>query len=188
MSNKAVVVYESMYGNTHCVAEAIGRGLGRAGEVTVLPVSKLGPETLDSADLVVVGGPTHAHSMSRASTRKAAVDDVQKHPGKFVLDPDCEGAGVREWLAGLAGAPAPKAAAFDTRFAGPALLTGRAARGIAKGLRRSGSAVVVKPESFFVGNGTVLRAGEEQRAEGWGRRLAELAYADAPRSDVSVTG
>jgi flavodoxin len=65
---RAVVVYESMYGNTHQVAEAIGAGLGGAFEVSVVPVSKAGPAVLADADLVVVGGPTHLHAMSRAAT------------------------------------------------------------------------------------------------------------------------
>ena len=185
-TRNAVVIYESMYGNTHRIAEAIGRGLGFAGAVTVVPVAQTTREMLDEADLVVVGGPTHVHGMSRPSTRKAAVDDAEKHPGKFVLDTDHEGPGVRGWLAALDRRPAPKAAAFDTRFAGPAMVTGQAARGIAKGLRRSGATLVARPESFFVTKGTVLRAGEEERAEEWGWQLARSAYADAQRGTALV--
>lgn len=68
---RALVVYESMYGNTHQVAYAVGAGLGTAFEVRIVPVSEASPAVLADADLVVVGGPTHLHSMSRASTRKA---------------------------------------------------------------------------------------------------------------------
>ena len=73
---KAVVVYESMYGNTHLIAEEIGNGL-RANpnaDVAVVPVDGASMELLEGVDLVVVGGPTHAHGMSRTSTRKAAVE------------------------------------------------------------------------------------------------------------------
>ena len=66
---RAVVVYESMYGSTHQVADAIGAGLGTAFEVSVVPVSQAGPQVLAGTDLVVAGGPTHAHGMSRAGTR-----------------------------------------------------------------------------------------------------------------------
>jgi flavodoxin len=66
---RAGVVYESMYGSTHQVAGAIGAGLGTAFEVSVIPVSQAGPQVLAGTDLVVVGGPTRAHGMSRAGTR-----------------------------------------------------------------------------------------------------------------------
>jgi flavodoxin len=68
MTMRAVVVYESMYGNTHLVAGAIGAGLGTVFDVCVVPVSEASAAVLDGADLVVVGGPTHAHGMSRSLT------------------------------------------------------------------------------------------------------------------------
>ena len=65
---RAVVIYESMYGNTHLVADAIAVGLRAAAfDITIVPVSQAGPAVLADADLVVVGGPTHVHGMSRAS-------------------------------------------------------------------------------------------------------------------------
>ena len=81
---RAVVVYESMYGNTHQVADAIGAGLRSSFEVSVVPVSEAGPAVLADADLVVVGGPTHVHGMSRAGTRKAAVQAARTiDPSRF---------------------------------------------------------------------------------------------------------
>ena len=53
---RAVVVYESMYGNTHVVADAIGAGLKTAFDVSVVPVSQASPAVLADADLLVVGG------------------------------------------------------------------------------------------------------------------------------------
>lgn len=52
---RAVVVYESMYGNTHLVADAIGDGLATAYEVDVVPVDRADRQLLEHADLVVVG-------------------------------------------------------------------------------------------------------------------------------------
>ena len=69
---RAVIVYESMFGSTKKVAEAIAGGLADGAEVSVVPVTSAGAHTLDGADLVVVGGPTHTHGMSRPSTRKVA--------------------------------------------------------------------------------------------------------------------
>src|SRR5215467_6377634 len=75
---RAVVVYESMYGNTHLVADAIGAGLATAFEVSIVPVSEASPAVLANADLVVMGGPTHMHGMSRATTRKWAVQAAKQ--------------------------------------------------------------------------------------------------------------
>src|SRR6516162_8654614 len=102
---KAVVVYESMYGNTHLVADAIAEGLRVEGEAVVVPVQEAVPELLAIADLFVVGGPTHVHAMSRATTRKAAVDAAQKPENELTVDPDAEGPGLRDWFDELGAAP-----------------------------------------------------------------------------------
>ena len=97
---KAVVVYESMYGNTHLVADAIATGLraGDADVVVVVPVEEADRGLLSDADLVVVGGPTHVHGMSRESTRKAAVEAARKDGSDLEMDPDAEGPGLRDWF------------------------------------------------------------------------------------------
>jgi flavodoxin len=48
---KVVIVYESMYGNTHRIADAIGDGLEAEAEVTVVPVEDAGAELVRAADL-----------------------------------------------------------------------------------------------------------------------------------------
>ncbi len=64
---RTVVIYESMYGNTHLIADAIADGLRSvSGDVAIVPVADTVDDVLEGADLVVVGGPTHAHGMSRA--------------------------------------------------------------------------------------------------------------------------
>jgi len=177
---RSLVVYESMYGNTHLVAEAIGRGLATAGPVAVVPVADATAERVADADLVVVGGPTHAHAMSRENTRKGAIDDARDPDNHLTLDADAEGEGLREWFDDLPVAVA-KGAAFDTRFHLSPLLTGRASKGIAKRLRRHGVELVDEPESFFVEQGNVLEDGETARAESWGvalgARVAEVSTA-----------
>lgn len=167
---RAIVVYESMYGNTRHVAEAIARGIDPAGNVPVLPVSKTEAFNPGEIDLLVVGGPTHAHAMSRESTRKAARTAATDLAGGLPLEPDAAGEGIREWLASFSGAGG-KAAAFDTRFDAAPLLTGRASKGISRLLRKSGFELAAAPESFLVDKATHLLAGEEQRAQEWGARL-----------------
>lgn len=171
---RAVVVYESMYGNTHQVADAIGAGLSAAFDVSVVPVSQAGPQILAGTDLVVTGGPTHAHSMSRAATRKAAVEAASKPVGGLTVEPDALGPGLREWFDSLGRYPV-KAAAFDTRMRGPAALTGRAAKTVARLLRAHGFDVVTEPESFLVTKQDRLAPGELTRARQWAVRLAEAS-------------
>jgi len=166
---RAVVVYESMYGTTHHIANAIGDGLRPTAEVVVVPVEEASGELVVSADLLVVGGPTHAHGMSRASTRKAAVDAAEKDDD-LTIDPDAEGPGLRDWFDGLDQIDA-HAAAFDTRMHGPPALTGRASKGIAKKLRHHGSTLVTDPMSFVVTKENHLEDDQEQQARTWGEEL-----------------
>ena len=168
---RAVVVYESMYGNTHRIAEAIGAGLESAFDVRIVPVSHAGPEVIAEANLVVVGGPTHAHGMSRASTRKAAVQAADKPVGGLTVEPDALGPGLREWFGSL-GNYQVGAAAFDTRVHGPAALTGRAAKGVTHLLREHGFDVVAEPESFQVTRKARLEPREQDRARDWAAKLA----------------
>ncbi len=168
---RAVVVYESMYGNTHQVADAIGTGLETAFDVTVVPVSHADPALLDDADLVVVGGPTHAHGMSRPGTRKAAVEAADKPASPLHTEPDALSPGLREWFGSLDRYQV-KAAAFDTRMHGPAALTGRASKGVAHLLRAHGFDVVADAESFLVTKQDQLQPEETARAREWGARLA----------------
>jgi hypothetical protein len=174
---RAVVVYESMYGNTHLVADAIGAGLGTAFDVSVVPVAGASPAVLADADLVVVGGPTHAHGMSRAATRKAAVEAANKPVSLLKVEPDALGPGLREWFGSLGHYPV-KAAAFDTRIHGPGALTGRASMGVTRQLRAHGFDVVAEPESFLVTKQDLLDEGETTRARDWG---TELSKCIAPR-------
>ena len=173
---KAVIVYESMFGNTRAVADAIAEGFRRGGEAIVVPVARARPEVLDGADLVVVGGPTHAHGMSRAVTRKGAAEMAAKPDSGLALEPGAPGPGLRDWF-GCLGHVTIAAAAFDTRIDGLAMFTGQASKGIARLLRHHGFHLVTGPESFLISKGSRLRAGEEERAKEWGRLLSSKVLA-----------
>jgi len=178
---RAVVVYESMFGNTHAIAEAIGKGLGEGLEsednVVVVPVVEARRERLDDADLLVVGGPTHFHGMSRARTRKWAAATARNPKNDLVFDRDAQGPGVREWI-GSMGHGRTKFAAFDTRFKGPAALRGRASRPISRKLSRHGFEMVANPASFFVTLQNHLEPDEGVRAREWGKQLAAAALSN----------
>ena len=172
---KTVVIYESMYGNTHRVADAIAAGVmeaagTKAAEAVVVAAGGVTADVLDGADLVVVGAPTHVHSLPSATTRKGAVADAPKKG--LELEADAAGAGVRDWLSGVDAFACRRAAAFDTRVDASALLTGRASKAIASRLRAHGFTLVAEPESFLVDRSTHLVEGELERARRWGEHLA----------------
>jgi Flavodoxin len=178
---RALVVYESMYGNTRIVANRIADGLRATHEVSVVPVGEATPELLAGADLVVAGGPTHMHGMSSASSRRMAVQAAAKEGSGLTLDPGARGPGIRDWL-GVAADGRALAAAFDTRLKGVPAFTGRASRPIARLLKRRGCTIVAAPESFLVSQQNTLLDGEAERARRWGMTLGAASKTYAPAS------
>lgn len=175
---EALVVYESMYGNTHAVADHIADGLRAGIETRVVPVGEATAVLVADALLLVVGGPTHVHGMTRSTSRKSAIEaaDDDRH---LDLDPGAEGPGLRDWFQELARAKDVRrfGAAFDTRLKGPPALTGRASKGIAKRIRQHRYEQLVEPTSFVVDNENHLIDGEAERATGWGEQLASALRA-----------
>ena len=175
---RSLIVYESMYGNTRQVAEAIAEGCRQAGEATAVRACDCDPQALAGVDLVVLGGPTHAWSMSRPKTRTAAITNVS--PGTPPVEAQRDESGIRELLGRL-----PRldglAAAYDTRIAAPAALPGRASAVIARRLRRAGTRMVAEPRSFLVSRGSRLQPGQLEQARAWGTELTEL-HARASRA------
>jgi len=165
---RALVVYESFFGNTREVAEAVGRGLALHFDVKVLEVSEVPADRVD-ADLLIVGAPIHAMSLPRPQTREQARTMVHDKG----LEPVTRADGVREWLANLAKRPGGVgAAAFDTAIKLGWFAFGSAARGEGKRLREHGYELLVKPEHFWVKGGAgPMREGELSRAEAWGHRI-----------------
>jgi hypothetical protein len=171
---QAVVVYESMFGNTRTIAEAIGAGLGEYFDVAVITAQHAHRAQIEGADLVVVGAPTHVHGMPRASTRQGAAKQAEEAGGSLTLEPDALQDGLREWFASVQTSRGHGlAAAFDTRMQGPAAFTGRASKGISRELRRQGYELIAPPESYLVTKANELCPGERDRARTWGVKLAE---------------
>ncbi len=164
----AVVIYESMFGATRMVAEALARGIGRHTDVTVVNVNTVGHE-FPVADLVLVGAPTHVHGLSSPTTRDQAVIWTKDPARKLTLEPEAPGSGVREWLEGLTSRPGDFVA-FDTRADTAELLTGSAAKHIQKALKKAGGHAQSEHESFLVHDNS-LDSSELERAEALGERL-----------------
>jgi flavodoxin len=182
------VVFESMFGATHDVADAIAAGAAEAqpdATVTVLRVGDADPDRVAAADLLVVGGPTHMRGMTSGMTRKMAVSMEEKSehdkgtPIGHGLEPDVGGAGLRDWFHELPKAVhGRRAAAFDTRAEGG--MMGGAAKGIAHRLESHGYQLVAEPEGFVIeGDAQLLRSGELERARAWASRLVRAAWVPA---------
>lgn len=146
---ESLVVYDSKFGNTKKVAEAIAHGLAGHGPVRLLGLDQLPVQDLGSVDLLFIGGPTEAHTMT-ARTRQF-VDALRAKPAN--------GTAV---------------ATFDTRLRMPAVISGSAAKTIARKLRSGGVRIFAAPESFFVqGSFPELEEGETERAADWAKGVAD---------------
>ncbi|MGZ4724684.1 MAG: flavodoxin family protein [Ilumatobacteraceae bacterium] len=168
---KALVVYESMYGNTRHIAEAIAEGLQVSIEARAIPVGDVRTIDVDNAQLVVVGAPTHAWGLSRRRTREVAASDMAKHSEQRVSQ-GALATGVREWMRGLKLQRSCRSAAFDTRLDRPRLFTGSAVRAIGRGLVAAGFSVFGEPHTFRVSGTTgPLAFGEIERAREWGEAM-----------------
>ena len=142
-----MVVYDSQYGNTQQLADAIAAELENWGPVHLTNVRTNPFAVPGKPGLLIVGGPTQGHGVS--APLRAYLEAL---PAQSLL-----------------GVPA---AAFDSRARGPRWLTGAASHGIAKRLTRRGAHLVLPPESFLVtGTEGPLLDGERARAQGWARAV-----------------
>ncbi len=171
---RALVVYESMFGNTHEIANCIGDGLGQHHTVLVRRVGDVTNDLVQGVDLLVVGGPTHVRGLSRRQTRLSAEKMAAKEGSTLELERDAVQFGLREWLPALRVHDGMVAAAFDTRADGPPLFTGRASRRIEKRLRKLGLHVVAT-KSFLIDGEGHLAPGETDKARSWGATLGVVA-------------
>ena len=175
---RVVIVYESMFGNTHLIADAIAEGLAPGNEVTVVPVAQAGRQLLDGADLVVAGGPTHMHGRrphAPARNERGALPRGCRAQGWQSGHPRFRrGRGGPARLARRPGTDPHAGSGIRHAVAGAPMLTGRASKTIAKLLERHGIAPLSPAESFLVTRDNQLRPGEQDRARRWGRKLAAL--------------
>jgi flavodoxin len=152
---QTVVIYDTKFGNTEKIAQAIGRGVGTYGSVSVMDTVQAARSLADRPDLLLVGGPTQRRGLS--PELRAFVDALP-----------------RENLQGVT------VASFDTRYRGSTWIMGSAAGEVAKRVGKAGGRLVAQPESFFIARGgplerQTLETGELERAEEWGRAVGTAA-------------
>jgi flavodoxin I len=145
---KALIVYDSAYGNTEKIAKAIGGAI--AGEVKVLRMDEVDYSELKTLDLLIVGSPTQGGRPTPA---------IQDFLNK-VSEPAIKGIDV---------------AAFDTRFSTRLVgIFGYAAGKIADSLKRKGGTLILSPQGFFVrGKEGPLKDGELERAASWAKEIVK---------------
>lgn len=144
---KALVVYDTKFGNTERLARVIAETLSVDEPVSVLPAMAASPVDLEDVELLVVGGPTQAHGLSEGL--KSFFDRL--------LAPEIRGL---------------PAATFDTRLTWPRLLSGSAAAAAHKRLTKLDAQLLMPPESFLVqGSEGPLVEGEIERARVWATDL-----------------
>jgi hypothetical protein len=171
---RALVVYESVFGDGRTVAHAIADGLAPGIRADVVAAADAPAEIGPDVALLVVGGPNHAFGMPGPRTRDSAIEQY----GADIADTR---AGLHEWLETLriAGTGLP-AAAYDTRGSGHPLLTklDHASRTEEKLLGKAGAELVAPAEHFYVADAKgPLVEGEADRARRWGATLARAVAA-----------
>lgn len=161
---RALVVFESTWGGTRTVAEAVGRGIDA--DATVLEVAEVSSSLPADVDLLVVGGPTHAFSAKRRDARRARQGAEEGHRRR----------GIREWLDALPFSERLVVATFDTQVLTGTRRAGSAATAVGTEVRRRRHlAGPVATASFYVDDADGrLASGELERAESWGAGLTAL--------------
>lgn len=157
---QALIVYESAWGNTQEIAEAISQGLSEEDiDCQLSDIQEAPALNQVDVDLLVVGAPTHAFGLSREATR----EEAHHRGGALIVS------GIREWFDS---APVSlTVATFDTHVRHPNL-PGHASRKAAKKLRKLGCTLLTDPESFNVEDyDGPLSPGEHDRARAWGHEL-----------------
>jgi flavorubredoxin len=168
---KALVVYESMFGNTEAIAKAVADRLSEAFEVTLSDVREMPPA--HDVDLLVVGAPTHAWGLSRPTTRIDATTKGTTREGATEI-------GLREYLNLSPTLPGVAAAAFDTRI--DKAWAGSAARKAHRELRRLGCRTLLPAKNFAVtGTTGPLVDGEQQRSGRWAAELTAVLLTERRR-------
>jgi hypothetical protein len=165
----AVVVFESLWGNTAAVAQAIAEGIGHGARA--MPTSEARGAVIAEAELIVAGAPLLAFRLPTDAIRESIGSD----PSHAANPPDLTHPSMRSWLAALP-TGSGSCAAFETRIWWS---PGSSAKAIQRALVGAGYRAVAAPQRFVVtGKYGPLKAGELARARTWGETLAQAMRTD----------
>ena len=155
---KVFIIYDSLFGNTEEIANAIGEAFSHFHNTIVLKAEKADPTNLEESDMLIIGSPTH---------------------GGWFTEP------IKKFIASL---PAEvlqniKTATFDTSLPTSnmgfvmnhlAKLFGNAAPRIAKKLNKKGLNVLDSKIFYVLGKEGPLQDGEIEKARKWADQLNNL--------------
>ena len=149
-----LIIYDSTFGNTAQLAQAMADKLGEHGTVRIASANEAGMTEVKEIDLLLVGGPTQRHGLS--PSMKTLLEGFPRRTFQGI-----------------------HAGAFDTRYHMSAWKSGSASHGIASKLKRAGASLIVEPESFFVAEREgPLEEGELERAASWAEEIYQKIEAD----------
>ena len=154
----ALIIYDTVFGNTETIAKNIGNGMQSNAFVQVVNVSNVTPAQIQQADYLIFGSPTRGFRATEGIIDLVKGLSAEQISGK-------------------------KLATFDTRMDMQDIKSamsrfiiktgGFAANKLAKELNKKGLQVEKEPEGFLVtgDQGKIMVAGEPERATGWGKNL-----------------
>jgi flavorubredoxin len=161
---KAIVVYESHWGNTAAIARAIAEGIGP--DARAMSTAEATAEVVSAADLIVAGAPLLGFNLPTDTMVKGLSSETAKGGPA----PDLSHPTMRAWLDALPES-AGRAAAFETKISWS---PGSASKAILGRLKEKGYREAAKPERFVVKDRYgPLKEGELERAKAWGAELAK---------------
>ena len=170
---KAIVVYESHWGNTAAIARAIAEGIGT--DAQAMSTAEATGAVVADLDLIVAGAPLLGFSLPTEGMLKSLAAGAAKDP----TPPDLSHPGMRMWLEALPAGHIP-AAAFETRIWWS---PGSAAKAILQQLEAHGYRPLDKAQKFIVEDKYgPLRAGELERAKAWGVTLVQAMVQKTPHA------
>jgi flavodoxin I len=142
-----LIIYDSTFGNTAQIAQAMADKLGGHGTARIALVDEAGLTEVKDIDLLLVGGPTQRHGTS--PNMRTFLKSLPRRSLQGVY-----------------------AGTFDTRYHMSAWKSGSAAHEIVSRLRRTGVSIITEPVSFFVAEREgPLEDGELERAERWAEEI-----------------
>lgn len=160
-----LIIYDSTFGNTAQIAQAMADKLGEHGTARIALTNEAGLTDVKDIDLLLVGGPTQRHGSS--PNMRTFLKSLPRRSLQGVY-----------------------AGTFDTRYHMSAWKSGSAAHEITSRLRRTGVKIIAEPESFFVVEREgPLEEGELERAARWGEEIYQQieAVGDIQQHDVVVS-
>ena len=154
---KIIIVYDSVYGNTKEIAQAIVQGCQGDHEITLLKGDQSKIDDLEESDLLIVGSPTHGgwYIESIKSFLNAIPENGLRNKPSAAFDTgsskENEGFLIK-FILNLFGYASPR---------------------IAKALTNKGATMLGSETFFVLGTEGPLKEGEVDRAQNWAKMLID---------------